>query len=200
MEITEVRTHHLRYPLKEKFANSSVWNTSRGAYVVEGITDAGLVGWGEGSGEVKRAALEAHVIGHSPFDYAKIWQALFDDKVGPRAISGVDIALWDLMGKALEMPVYQVLGGAVCDAIPAYASGLFRKDRTDMIQTYVDEAKGYVDQGFCAMKMKIGFGRAYDVAHVTAVRNAIGDDVLLAVDANCGYDVGTAIGWRTCRL
>jgi D-galactarolactone cycloisomerase len=57
----------------------------------------------------------------------------------------------------------------------------------------MDEAKGYVDQGFEAVKMKIGFGAAYDTANVAAVREAIGDSVLLAVDANCGYDASTAI-------
>jgi D-galactarolactone cycloisomerase len=132
-------------------------------------------------------------VGRSPFDYGAIWQALSNSGVSPRAISGVDIALWDLMGKVLEMPVYQLLGGKVRDKIPAYASGLFCKDRPNVTQALVDEAKGYVDLGFPAVKMKIGFGEVYDVVNVTAVRQAIGDDVLFAVDANCGYDVGTAI-------
>jgi len=193
MKIVDVKTYHLRYPLKEKFANSSTWNTSRGAHVVEVVTDNGLIGWGEGSGELKRSVIETDVIGQSPFAYGAIWQALYENGVSPRAISGLDIALWDVMGKTLEMPVYALLGGAVRTKIPAYASGLFCKDRPDMTQVLVDEAKGYVDQGFGAMKMKIGFGAAYDVKNVTAVRKAIGEDVLFAVDANCGYDVSTAI-------
>ena len=193
MKITEVKTHHLRYPLKEKFANSGTWSISRGAHVVEIVTDNGLVGWGEGSGDLSGSAAQAHIVGRSPFDYGAIWHALSEAGVSPRAISGVDIALWDLMGKALEMPVYQLLGGKVRDKIKCYASGLFCKDRSDVTQMLVDEAKGYVDLGFPAMKMKIGFGEAYDVKNVTAIRKAIGDDVLFAVDANCGYDVGTAI-------
>lgn len=193
MKITDVKTYHLRYPLKEKFANSSTWNTSRGAHVVEVITDSGLVGWGEGSDQVKRSAIEACLIGRNPFEYAAIWQDLYEQGVSPRGISGVDIALWDVMGKALEMPVHELLGGAVRTQIPAYASGLFCKERPDVTHMLVDEAKSYVDQGFGAMKMKIGFGEAYDVKNVTAIRKAIGDDVLFAVDANCGYDVSTAI-------
>lgn len=193
MKITEVKMYHLRYPLKEKFANSRSWSTSRGAQVVEVVTDRGTVGWGEGSGDLKQSSIEAHIVGRSPFDYGAIWQALSNSGVSPRAISGVDIALWDLMGKVLEMPVYQLLGGKVRDKIPAYASGLFCKDRPNVTQALVDEAKGYVDLGFPAVKMKIGFGEVYDVVNVTAVRQAIGDDVLFAVDANCGYDVGTAI-------
>ena len=193
MKITEVKTYHLRYPLREKFAISRGWSTSRQAQVVEITTDNGLIGWGEGTGEVHRSAIDAHIIGRSPFDCGAIYQALSDDGISPKAISGIDIALWDLMGKALDMPVYQLLGGKVRDKIPAYATGLFRIDRPDVTQALVDEAKGYVDMGFSAMKMKIGFGADYDVKNVTAIRQAIGDDVLFAVDANCGYDVGTAI-------
>lgn len=193
MEIVDVKTYYLRYPLEEKFANSGTWSTSRVAHVVEVVTDNGLVGWGEGSETLKRSAIEDCVIGRSPFEYAAIWQALHENRVSPRAISGLDIALWDLMGKALEMPVYDLLGGAVREQIPAYASGLFCKERPDVTQMLVDEAKGYVDQGFGAMKMKIGFGADYDVKNVTAIRQAIGDDILFAVDANCGYDVSTAI-------
>ena len=193
MKITEVKTYHLRYPLREKIAISRGWSTSRQAQVVEIATDNGLIGWGEGTSAVHRSAIDAHIIGRSPFDCGAIYQALSDDGVSPQAISGIDIALWDLMGKALEMPVYQLLGGKVRDKIPAYATGLFRIDRPDVTQALVDEAKRYVDMGFSAMKMKIGFGAAYDVKNAGAIRQAIGPDVLFAVDANCGYDVGTAI-------
>ena len=80
--------------------------------------------------------------------------------------------------------------GTVSRAMPA---GLFRKDRPDNTQVLMDEARGYVDQGFPAMKMKVGLGKAYDEQNVAAVRRAIGDDILLCVDANLAYDVGTAI-------
>ena len=63
MKIIDVKTHRLRYPLREKFANSRGWSTSRNAQIVEIATDNGLVGWGEGSGEVPRAAVEARIIG-----------------------------------------------------------------------------------------------------------------------------------------
>ena len=193
MKVTEVKTYKLRYPLKEKFANSGTWTTARTAHVVEVVTDSGKIGWGEGSGDLSRSALEAQVIGRSPFDYAAIWMALFNDGISPRAISGLDIALWDLMGKALDMPIHQLLGGAVREAISAYASGLFCKDRPDVTQMLADEARGYVDMGFPAVKMKIGFGAGYDAKNAAAVRRAIGDAVLFAVDANCAYDVGTAL-------
>jgi D-galactarolactone cycloisomerase len=193
MKIRQVKTYHVQAPVTEKFANSGMWNTSRGAHIVEVIADNGLIGWGEGSEALKPSALDSLVIGRSPFDCAAIWQALYENKISPRAISGLDIALWDLKGKALEMPIYELLGGAVRRTIPAYASGLFCKDCPDVTGALVDEAKSYVDLGFPAMKMKVGFGEAYDVKNVTAVRRAIGDDILFAVDANCAYDVATAI-------
>ena len=134
------------------------------------------------------------MVGRDPFDIEVIWHDLYQRGWGDvTAISAVDIALWDLVGKALDTPVYKLLGGAFRDQIPAYASGLFNKDRPDITQALADEAKEYADQGFPAVKMKIGFGAAYDVKNVAAVRKAIGDDVLLAVDANCGYDTATAI-------
>ena len=193
MKIVEVKEYRLRYPVQEKFSNSRLWNTSRSAEVIEIVTDSGITGWGEGSGGLKGGTVEHCLIGHSPFDVETIWHDLFEHGESPRAISGVDIGLWDILGKALEKPVWQLLGGKVRDRIPAYASGLFRKDREDVTRTLVDEAKGYVDQGFRAVKMKVGFGETYDVTNVAAVRDAIGSDILFAVDANCGYDVGTAI-------
>ena len=190
MKITDVKIYNLRYPLLEPFANSRGWTSTRTAVVVEISTDAGITGWGEGISVPSASAIEAHLIGQSPFETERIWEAMHGN-IG--ALSGIDIALWDIMGKALDMPIYQLLGGAFRLKIPAYASGLFKKDKPDITQALMDEAKGYVDAGFPAVKMKIGFGEAYDVKNVAAVRRAIGDDTLFAVDANCGYDVGTAI-------
>ncbi len=194
MKITEIKTYNLRYPLIEPFANSQARSKARHAGVVEIRTDAGITGWGEGLSTPSQSAINAHLIGKDPFDVELIWNAMHQDSGGDiAAMSGVDIALWDIMGKALDQPIYRLLGGAFRDSIPAYASGLFRKDKPDVTRVLMDEAKSYVDQGFPAVKMKIGFGEAYDVKNVTAVRKAIGDSILLAVDANCGYDVGTAI-------
>jgi L-alanine-DL-glutamate epimerase-like enolase superfamily enzyme len=73
------------------------------------------------------------------------------------------------------------------------ANGLFRKGSPENTQRLADEAKGYVDQGFPAMKMKTGLWKTYDVTNVAAVREAVGDHILLAIDVNLAYDVGTAI-------
>ncbi|MEE2657550.1 MAG: mandelate racemase/muconate lactonizing enzyme family protein [Candidatus Latescibacterota bacterium] len=192
MKITEVRTHSLSYPLQSKFANSHLWNTTRTAGIVEILTDAGIIGWGEGI-HVPGAGICQRLIGRDPFDVEVLWEELCGQLGDVAGYSGVDIALWDILGKALGRPVYQLLGGACRKAIPAYASGLFCTDVEDVTSALSDEARGYVDAGFPAVKMKIGFGLDYDSRNTAAVRQAIGDDVLFTVDANCAYDTATAI-------
>ena len=194
MQITQVKTYNLKYPLMEPFSNSQGWSKARSAGVVEICTDAGITGWGEGLSLPSGAEINAHLIGKDPFDVEPLWDALHQHASADiAAISAVDIALWDIIGKALGLPIYRLLGGAFKDRIPAYASGLFKKEKPDNTAALMEEAKRYVDDGFPAVKMKIGFGEAYDVKNVAAVRKAIGDSTLLAVDANCGYDVATAI-------
>ncbi|HET7401100.1 MAG TPA: mandelate racemase/muconate lactonizing enzyme family protein [Usitatibacter sp.] len=193
VKIVEIRTYSPVYPVKDPFSNAMRTTRERAFGLVEIITDAGVTGWGEGAAVPVRAALDAHVLGKNPFDYEVIWEALHRHGVDPAAISAVDIALWDAMGKSLGQPIYQMLGGSFRTRVQAYATGLFRRERTDRTAALVEEARGYVDEGFEAMKMKVGFGPGYDITNVAAVRRAIGDDILFAVDANCGYDVGTAI-------
>src|SRR4029450_7612254 len=97
------------------------------------------------------------------------------------------------MCSGLKQPVHALLGGAFRQSVQAYATGLFRRNVNDHTAALVNEAKGYVDAGFKAMKMKVGFGPGYDIKNVAAVGNAIGADILFAVDANCAYDRGSAI-------
>jgi len=194
MEITEVRSYRLRYPLSEPFANARGWSTSRTGHLVEIVTDAGITGWGEGATSPASSAVRDCLTGRDPFETEVIWSALHDGReanIGPA--SGIDIALWDIAGKALDVPVHRLLGGAFRDRVPAYASGLFRKKGSSGTEALEEEAARYVDQGFGAVKMKVGFGPSDDGACVAAVRRAIGDSVALAVDANCGYDVPSAI-------
>ncbi len=193
MKIVDVKTYPVIYPVQDPFSNGMRWTRQRPFGIVEVITDNGISGWGEGTSVPARRAIDLTVIGRSPFEHEVIWQGLDSQGTDTGAISAVDIALWDIMGKALDQPIYNLLGGAFRDHVPAYATGLFRREREDPTAALVDEARSYVDQGFKAMKMKVGFGPEYDVKNVAAVRRAIGDDILLAVDANCAYDRGSAI-------
>jgi D-galactarolactone cycloisomerase len=193
MKIVDVKTYSLVYPVQEPFANAMRWTRERAFGVVEVITDSGITGWGEGATVPGRRAIEAQVIGRNPFHNEVIWEGLHKLGTDTAAISAIDIALWDIMGKALDQPIHHLLGGAFRDRVQAYATGLFRRNSADETAALVAEARGYADQGFKAMKMKVGFGADYDIKNVAAVRRAIGDDILFAVDANCGYDRGSAI-------
>lgn len=111
------------------------------------------------------------------------------------AISALDIALWDIKGKALGEPVYRLLGGAYRNRARAYATGLYEPQGVASISAaLVDEALGYQEKGFGAMKLKVGYGLDTDLGYVQALRDALGDDMVLMVDANHAYNAREAIG------
>jgi D-galactarolactone cycloisomerase len=204
MKITSVRAHALEAPIDEPFAFSQAWVTKRVGLVVEIETDAGLTGWGDGYGPPMPIAAVIHhayaprLIGRDPLAGDAIWEDLHNALrdhgqrgIAIQALSAVDIALWDLRGKALGVPVHQLMGGPIRAEIRAYATGLYRRadDRAENHARLKDEAEGYVAAGFTAMKTKVGFGFADDIALVEMLRATIGDGVELLVDANHGCDV-----------
>jgi D-galactarolactone cycloisomerase len=109
------------------------------------------------------------------------------------ALSGIDIALWDIKGKHFGVPASQLLGGSLRDMVPAYATGLYRRKSGNPIEYLAEEAAGYVAEGFKAVKLKVGFGIEEDVRVTRAVRQAVGPEVMLMVDANHAYDAVAAI-------
>ena len=112
---------------------------------------------------------------------------------GGSAISAVDIALWDIAGKAAGQSVSDLLGGRIRDKVAVYATGLYYTEG-EFPTRLLDEAKMYVELGFKGMKTKIGgLPIAEDVRRVAAIRRAIGDDIRLMVDANQAYPASTAI-------
>jgi D-arabinonate dehydratase/D-galactarolactone cycloisomerase len=127
-----------------------------------------------------------------------LWELMFEAQAGAgrtggfylEAISGVDLALWDLRGKAAGQPVHRLLGGPVRTAVPVYASPIPFLPATSQS---VERALSFVDDGFRAVKLKLGRGETTDIAHATAVAVAIDGRAALHVDLNCAYDVKTAI-------
>lgn len=108
------------------------------------------------------------------------------------AISAVDIALWDIAGKALGLPVYQLMGGAGRTHVRPYATGFYRTpDTTDA--NLIDEALLYAEQGFTGMKVKVGFGVEHDARLIRDIRRAVGDRVVLMIDANHAYNATDAL-------
>ena len=109
------------------------------------------------------------------------------------ALSAIDIALWDLAGKAAGLPAHALLGGKVRDRVAVYATGLYYTEG-EFPDRLLDEARSYVEQGFTGMKTKVGgLTVEEDVRRVRALREAIGPDVRLMVDANEAYNATTAI-------
>jgi D-galactarolactone cycloisomerase len=209
MQIVDVQAFWLSANLDKPFAWSLRWTRTRSSVLVKVTTDEGIVGWGEAgsSGSAAIATVIAHryrplVVGRDPFDVEVIWEDLYaltrdegQKGVAIDAISGIDIALWDVIGKAVGKPVHKLLGGGARPRIVAYATGLYYYDESpDAVAERVVEAEGYVDEGYRAMKMKIGgLAPEDDLAHVRAIREAIGPRIALMVDANHGYNAFTAM-------
>ncbi len=178
--------------------------------LVRVFTDEGLVGLGECSGmngpvvrSVVEDSLKPLLIGEDPLRIERLWEKMYVSTYKLRGqsqsigISGVDIALWDLLGKALNAPVYQLLGGCYREKIRMYASSVPRELK-DPVRS-ADMAARCVDAGFTALKVKVGARWGFDdlpdlaVQTVRAIRQAIGPDVELMVDANSAYTAHTAI-------
>ncbi len=208
MKVTDVVCHLLQSKVDKPFTSARGWTyATRSSCVVEIRTDDGVTGWGEcyGPAAVAKAAIDtqlaSRVKGRDPFDVEVIWDDLYNrvkdyglTGITIAAISGIDIALWDIMGRATGKPVHKLIGGACRDRLVPYATGLYFIDMARLTEEAVEEAQGYVAQGFRAIKMKIGLGDLKkDLERVAAVRRAIGPDIRLAVDANHCFSVPNAI-------
>ena len=224
MKITDIRTIALSCKCEPPYASASGVQARRGALLVEIETDDGTTGIGEAGpgGGVTATCIEKDLkpllVGEDPLMIEGLWQkmAVRTRQYGRRgivmnAISGIDIALWDIAGKVAKLPVYQLLG-ACRDRVEAYASGGFYEEGkgTDGIAA---EAEGYRARGFKGMKMKIGRNPSTqthlrhlaansrlcevepeeDIARVAAVRRALGPRSKLMVDVNCAWSPAMAI-------
>src|ERR1700742_959209 len=182
MKITDVRAHILEADLAQPFAYSRMWYAKRMSMIVEITTDDGLTGWGECYGPARINAavvreLATHLIGQDPLRSEYLWHDLYaryrdhgQKGVVLQGLSGIDIALWDIKGKAFGQPIHRLMGGPVRDRVKAYATGLYRRERSDHTVYLCEEALESRALGFKAMKLKVGFGIEDDVRAVKAVR------------------------------
>jgi len=208
MKITDVKAYPLVQPLGDmSIGFAQGWIQSRQSTIVIVSTDEGIEGVGESFGIAKAVAAVVEdfcapmIMGKDPFDNSVIWDTIYrvagpDSQKGilVEALSGIDIAIWDIKGKALGLPVHKLLGGAYRDRALAYASGLFRTNVKNPKDALVEEALGYKREGFSAMKLKIGHvSPAEDLSIIKAIREAIGYDLKLMVDANRAYNATEAI-------
>ena len=214
MRISSIETFLLEAPIEPGFGWSQGWKDRRDVGLVKLTSDDGVVGWGEGlSGPSARLVHEGFaplLLGADPMQRNGLWQRMFQTLyngndavgIGGSAMSAVDIALWDIAGKASGLPVSALLGGRVRERIAVYATGLYYSEegvaaasnRGPYPQRLLDEARMYVELGFAGMKTKVGgLSLAEDVRRVAAIREAIGPDVFLMVDANQAYNATTAM-------
>lgn len=175
------------------------------ALIVEVETDAGIVGIGEGQFAVAPEAgavlvenlMGPLLVGRDPRAVEPLYRLLYNSGVCRGnttgmmldAVAAIETALWDILGKYLGQPVWHLLGGRTRDRVPVYLSGVIGATPEDRVRSAV----GYRDRGFRAFKLFIGKGEAADVAEVTAMREALGPDVEICVDAQWMYDAATAI-------
>lgn len=205
MKIIDIVPYVLSTPLEEPFSFSQGRVDKRSAMVVEVATDEGVTGWGESlchglqPPEVAASFVEfcfkPMLVGRDPFDVEVLWEEMynrtrpFGGGAAVNAMSGIDIALWDVIGRYLEQPVHKLLGGAFRSEVTPYATGFYRREGENPLEVGAEEARRHVSEGFGAMKLKVGFGVEADIEYVHTIREAVGPDVRIMADANCAYDV-----------
>lgn len=213
MKIKDIHTFIARVPLgRQQFYSSQCAFPERKSLLVSVETDSGITGWGEG-GQYGPAEPVASCIeqvfaprlrGRDPIEREVIWHELYSatrdfGRKGAyiEAISALDIALWDITGQAMGEPVSRLLGGCFRSSIPAYATGCYYRGQKYLdgnLEELAAEARSYRDAGFHMLKMKIGLLEvARDLERVATVREAVGQDCALLVDANHAYNAATAV-------
>ena len=224
MKITEIRTRVFRWrgrtdSLPSHFCTNpmdlmELQSPSMGTFafhgwlVVEVFTDTGLAGLGNAAlaPQITKQLIDVYLkpllLGEDPWDVERLWQHMYRKTmafgrkgIGMVAISALDIALWDLLGKSAKQPVFRLLGGRTKNRIPVYASRLYSGD----LNKLAAEARRYKEEGFQAMKLRFGWGPADGPAGmqrnlelVRTVRDTVGDSIEVMADAYMGWTLDYA--------
>ncbi len=200
MKITNVSMESYRWPRHTPISNGLYTYTHSGINLINVETDEGVTGTGISAGiqdapEVASAILDhlkQVVIGRDPLDNERHWHEMWRPKlvgrrgITTRVIGGLDIALWDLKGKVANMPLYKLLGGFT-DHVPAYVAGGYYEEGKGL-RELAEEMERNLEIGARAVKMKVGgVPINEDVERVRVVRETVGPDVKVMVDANNAY-------------
>jgi L-alanine-DL-glutamate epimerase-like enolase superfamily enzyme len=196
MKITHLHAVRVRIAQKPPIApyqNRYKAGTHKESLLVRLETDTGLVGWGETPDDwinksfegTPEDRLRGQVLGRDPFD-VEAWYA--ENTLGSYLASGVEMAMWDIIGKAAKLPLYKLLGGAVRPKKIELAAcmGIRPYDEAKSI------AKGYLDQGFTTLKTKAGRRAEEDLDMVRGIRDGVGDRLKLRIDPNMGHEPSVA--------
>src|SRR5690606_6096134 len=202
MKISDIKAFPISFPVPADKSVTLVIGRSRkrDAVLVRVETDSGIVGWGEAHhgrcpGAIAKlidTTLRELVIGMDALDVSGVWAHVYKMQIGSHgmgaaaalALSGLDLALWDIRCQVANLPLYALLGGKN-KPIKAYAGGISLgwQDPSSL----AEEARQYVEQGYRAVKRRVGDTVARDISRVCAVRAALGDDIDILVDANTSY-------------
>ncbi|MEL4023763.1 dipeptide epimerase [Lysinibacillus endophyticus] len=196
MKIKQVEIFEVNLPLIKPFIISYATYPHIRSIIVKLTTECGVVGWGESvpdehiTGETPESTyamlkntLAPAIVGQNPMEFEKIHE-LMDKTVhrAPAAKAAIDIACYDIAGKKLGVPVYQLLGGRYHEKFPV--THVLSIDEPEKM---ADEAEEKIKEGYRSFKMKVGLDVAGDVKRIQAVRNRVGDDIAIRVDVNQGW-------------
>jgi len=202
MKIADVRAYPTSFPIPvaNRVALGIGTAVKRDAVLVKVSTDEGLVGWGEAHhgrahtavAKLIETTLKQLVLGMDADDVTGVWQKMYRFQLASHgmgagaclAMSGIDMALWDIRGKARGLPLYRLLGGRR-KAIPAYAGGVSLGYQPP--RELIAEARKSIDAGYKAIKLRVGDSLAHDIERMRAVRHEFGEGLAILTDANIGY-------------
>jgi D-galactarolactone cycloisomerase len=201
LRITELRAFPVSFPIApaNRVALGIGTAVKKDAVLVRVTTDEGLVGWGEAHhgrahttvAKLIETTLRQLVLGMDADDVVGVWEKMYRYQLASHgmgagaclAMSGIDMALWDLRGKAAGVPLYRLLGGSR-KAIPAYAGGVSLGYQPP--DTLIQEADKSIKQGYKAIKLRVGDTPTKDIERLRAVREAFGGELVILTDANIG--------------
>jgi len=213
MKITQVEALPILNKLPEPFGFSQGWYQKRETVVCRIITDEGIEGFGEcfgpivGQAELLEGFFGKLLQGADPMQVEDLWQKMylaarraFQTFIPMSVIGAIDMALWDIRGKALGVPVCVLLGGPTCNTVTPYVTGHYFRPTSvqETIEKVKEEAAQHIAQGFRALKLKVGLGILGgdirdDLRLVASVREEVGPEPILMVDANYAYSLHEAI-------
>jgi L-alanine-DL-glutamate epimerase-like enolase superfamily enzyme len=204
LRIADLKAYPTSFPVppEHRVALGIGTAVKRDAVVVKVTTAGGLVGWGESHhgrahtavAKLIETTLKQLVLGMDAADVVGVWKKIYDKQLASHgmgagtclAMSGIDMALWDIRGKAAGMPLYRLLGGAR-RPVSAYAGGVSLGYQPPA--QLIEELKRSLDAGYRAVKLRVGDSVKRDLERIRAVRKACGDELVILTDANIGYSV-----------
>ncbi len=202
MKITDITAFAVSYPIPEEHGVTLGIGRAikRDGVLVRVRTDEGLTGWGESHAgrapgavaQLCNSTLRDLAVGMEATDAVGVWDRIYRMQLASHgmgaacaiAMSGLDMALWDIRARAVGWPLYRLLGGTARD-IPAYAGGVSLGYQPP--EALVEEARSVVERGYGALKLRLGDSAAADIARVQAVRAALGEEIDILTDANAAY-------------